>query len=43
VGSIRDFSDYSIWLRDAGRRDELCRTLAASFEKWLESLRDIMA
>jgi hypothetical protein len=28
---------------DAGRRGELTATLAASFEKWLESLRDIMA
>jgi hypothetical protein len=28
---------------DAVRRDELTRTLAAWFEKWLESLRDTMA
>jgi Polyketide cyclase / dehydrase and lipid transport len=28
---------------DAGRRDELTGTLAGSFEKWLESLRDTLA
>ena len=28
---------------EPGRRDELTRTLAASFEKWFESLRDEMA
>jgi hypothetical protein len=28
---------------DAPRRGELTATLAGSFEKWLESLRDIMA
>ena len=28
---------------EAGRRDELTRTLAAWFEQWLESLRDTMA
>jgi hypothetical protein len=28
---------------DAGQRDQLTGTLAASFEKWLESLRDTLA
>jgi hypothetical protein len=36
--------DYSIWLCDAGRRGEPCRTWAASCEKnGFESLRDMMA
>jgi hypothetical protein len=28
---------------DGGRRDELTGTLESSFEKWLESLRDVLA
>jgi Polyketide cyclase / dehydrase and lipid transport len=28
---------------DAGQRDQLTGTLAGSFEKWLESLRDTLA
>jgi hypothetical protein len=39
----RLYRDCSAWLRDAGRRGELCRTWAASCEKWLESLRGMMA
>ena len=45
VDGERAFVEWSamVRLRHAGRRGELTATLAGSFEKWLESLRDIMA
>ena len=44
VDGDRAFVEWSATFDcDAVRRDELTRTLAAWFEKWLESLRDTMA
>jgi len=44
VDGERAFVEWSATFDcDAGRRGELTATLAGSFEKWLESLRDIMA
>jgi Polyketide cyclase / dehydrase and lipid transport len=34
---------WAIFDCDAGQRDQLTGTLAASFEKWFESLRDTLA
>ena len=44
VDGERAFVEWSATFDcDAGGRSELTATLAGSFEKWLESLRDIMA
>jgi Polyketide cyclase / dehydrase and lipid transport len=44
VDGVRAFVEWwATFNCDAGRRDELTGTLAGSFEKWLESLRDTLA